>query len=144
MCDPWEQKAFNELMGQIPERQCDQCLQDCTQNIFETRVTAAVFKKCDEKNLGASILCNLDELDINPPIWLQDATDEFKAQTEETPDFLLRDAENGTRSSNIRPYIPDPKKKPNLAFQEKLKQHPTYDAFKDDIAMVNFYFERDD
>ena len=88
------------------------------------------------------MLCNLEELDMNPSIWSQDTMDEFKAQTGKSPDFLLKDAENRTRYSNIRPYLPDPKKKTSFAFQERLKQNPTYDAFKNDIAMVNFYFER--
>ena len=89
------------------------------------------------------MLCNLEELDMNPSIWSQDTRDEFKAQTGKTPDFLLKDAENRTKYSSIRPYVPDPKKKTSLAFQERLKLHPTYDAFKSDIAMVNFYFERE-
>ena len=142
MCDPWEQKAFQELMGAVPTDLCDRCLPDCVDNIFETRVTAATFRKCDHTNLGTSMLCDLETGDLNPSIWSQEARDEFKAKMGDVPNYLLRNPENKTKLTNRRFYVPDPEKRSKVAFQEYRSKDPTYDAFDNDIAMVNFYFER--
>ena len=142
MCDPWEQKAFQELMGEVPTDLCERCLPDCVDNIFETKVTAAPFRKCDHTNLGTSMLCDLETSDLNPSIWSQEARDEFQAKISNIPDYLLRNPENKTKLTNRRFYVPDPEKRKKVAFQEYRSKDPTYDAFENDIAMVNFYFER--
>ena len=52
MCDPWEAKAFQNLIGKVPPELCNHCLPDCNKNIFRASVSAAPFRICDHTNLG--------------------------------------------------------------------------------------------
>ena len=142
MCDPWESKVFQELMGSVPREYCEKCLPDCKDNIFEARVAGAAFRRCDHTNLGTSPLCDLEAEDLSPSIWSQEARDEFKFKMGSIPEYLTTDSNNQTRLTNQRYYVPDPEKRKTLAFQEQMDEFPTYDAYEKDIAMVNFYFER--
>ena len=45
--------------------------------------------------------------------------------------------------TNRRFYVPDKSKRSSLLFQSANGDDPTYDAFEKDIAIVNFYFERE-
>ena len=136
MCDPWEQNAFQEIMGNIPGDEYGDCLPDCKGNIYDTKVDRAVFKKCDHTNLGASTFCNLESGDMNPSIWSQEARDEFETGTGKMPHYLFQNPENQTIYSSKRSYQPHP----DIPFQKNL----SYNAFENDIAMVYFYFERED
>ena len=143
MCSPWEQKAFQDLMGTAPPGSCKDCLPDCNDNIFETHTSAAQLKRCDHTNFGSSVFCDLVRDDLNPSMWSQDARIEFSAKTGNVPEYLMKGTDNSTKFSNRRYHVPDAKKVESLVFQEKVLEDPTYDAFENDIAMVNFYFEKD-
>lgn len=139
LCDPWEAKEFQKLITSVPDHECSHCLPDCQDTIYETSVSAAPFKPCDHTNLGTSPLCDLEADDLNPPIWDNLVKDEFKAQVGSIPGFMT---DNKSKFSNIRHYVPNPERVKNLAFKSNNLKHPTYDAYKEDIAMVNFYFEK--
>ena len=136
MCDPWEQKVFQEKMGMVPRDEYAECLPDCKGNIYDTKVDRAVFKKCDHTNLGASTFCDLESGDINPSIWSQEAREEFQLITGNIPYYLFQNPENQTLYSSKRSYQPHS----DIPFQNNM----TYNAFENDIAMVHFYFERED
>ena len=141
-CDPWEQKDFQEIMGKVPYNECKYCLPDCEGNIFETKIDRASLQKCDHTNLGANLFCNLARDAMNPSIWSQEARDEFKEKSGNVPEYLLKNSANKTVFTNRRYHVPDPGKMKALVFQKQVEANPTYNAFDDDIAMVNFYFEK--
>ena len=54
------------------------------------------------------------------------------------PDFIA------PKTSNLpsqRLYVASELKKQSLVFKSRVDRYPEYDAFKKDIALVNFYFE---
>ena len=142
MCDPWEQRVFQDLMGTVPEEYCQRCLPDCEATIYDARVSMAAFKKCGHTNLGASQFCDLEKGGLNPAIWAHEARNEFQIKMGNVPYYLMRNTQNQTKLSNIRFYVPNKEKRRNLVFQEELSQQPSYNAYDHDIALVKFYFER--
>lgn len=134
LCDPWEAREFRTFMHQIPFGACEHCLPDCSTTIFTSSVTAAPFRRCDYKNLGISFLCNFDEK-IEPPIWGQSVIDQYKADTDDLPEYVSQYVR-----SNRRQYA-NPQAAGKAIFQAINQQNPTYDAYEKDIAMVTFFFE---
>ncbi len=77
-CDPWQTQDFLAKMAAIPDDQCNHCLPDCITTVYETSVTSAHFRRCDNKNLGASPLCKLDVDKVAlPPIWAQQVKEDY-------------------------------------------------------------------
>ena len=67
----------------------------------------------------------------------------YFVSTGNVPNFMTTRADNSTRMTNRRYFVPDPSKASSLLFQTANSERPTYDAFDQDIAIVNFYFERE-
>ena len=139
VCDPWETKRFQKYMTNVPDDECDHCLPDCTDTIYQSRVSAAPFRTCDHTNLGASTLCDFDNLDMNPPIWSNMVEEEFTGADLKVPDYAKPDSK---KLSNIRKSIVDPSSIKDLTLLNYYKNHKTYNAFEKDIAIVNFYFDQ--
>ena len=139
VCDPWETKEFQVHMTNVPDHECTRCLPDCAETIYKSRISAAPFRGCDHTNLGTSPLCDLENADMNPPIWTQMVQEEFKGGNIDVPDYAKP---NTTKLSNIRKSIIDPGMVKDLTFLHYYKNHKTYNAFEKDIAIVNFYFDQ--
>ncbi len=67
LCDPWAAATFRKKVSEITT-ECDDCLPDCAGTIYEASVSAVPFRNCDNRNLGVSKMCNLDET-LEPPIF---------------------------------------------------------------------------
>ena len=76
---------------------------------------------------------------MNPSIWFEKTNDEYKAQLGKIPTYIEDDQ---SKMSNKRQFVPSTWKKQKLVFRTENEMHPTYDAFKQDIAMVNFHFDK--
>ena len=140
VCDAWETKRFIEFMSNVPDGVCDkECLPDCTSTIYTSKVSAAPFRPCDHTNLGSSPMCDLENKDMNPSIWRQMVQDEFISMDGSVPDYAQPSPE---RMNNRRKYILDPARMETLILKEQTLVNPTYDAFENDIAIVNFYFDK--
>ena len=139
VCKPWEAKIFNEYITNVPDDTCSECLPDCTSTIYNSRVSAAPFRPCDHTNLGSSPMCDLENNDMNPAIWRQMVQDEFIASDGRVPAYAQPDPKN---LNNQRQYMANPDRIDSLTFKEQILQNPTYDAFQNDIAVVNFYFDK--
>ena len=87
----------------------------------------------------SSPLCDLDNGDMNPPIWTQIIQNEFKGEKMDVPDYAKP---NYTKLSNIRKSLVNPAMVKDLTLKQHFLAHPTYDAFEKDIAVVNFYFDK--
>ena len=139
ICNPWETKEFQRYMTNVPGKECVTCLPDCTDTQYNARVSAAPFRGCDHTNLGTSHLCDLQDTEMNPPMWTQMIQEEFKGQNIEVPDYAKP---NKAKLSNIRNSMVNPAKIKELTLRQHFLANPTYDAFEKDIAIVNFYFDK--
>ena len=138
-CDPWDTVIFQDFMSSTPADQCSNCLPDCSKTIYDASVSTASFRQCDHTNLGASSLCDLNDIDMNPPIWSHNVQNEYRMAKGIVPDYALPDHE---RMPNIRRYVNTKEKEDALVFSVQYNQTPVYDAYALDIAMVNFYFDK--
>ena len=136
MCDPWQTKEFQEWITSVPDNQCSHCLTDCESTIYQTRISAAPFRPCDRTNLGVSKLCDFNNTEMNPPMWTQLVWEEFQSIEGHIPNYL------SSVMSNIRKYVPSSEKSKSLTFKDANIADPQYDAFKKDIAIVRFYFDK--
>ena len=135
-CDPWDTAEFQRLMALATD--CS-CLPDCTKTIYEATVSAAPFRQCDHTNLGTSQLCDLEDVDMNPPIWQQLVQNEYISAQGDVPEFA---SPTDARMSNTRKFVSSEEKQAHLVFQVKNNKTPEYDAYTNDIAIVNFYFDK--
>ena len=135
MCDPYEAFTFVDIMKDIADEECPQCLPDCSGTTFEASVSAAPFRRCDYKNLGLSELCNFDGMHgfLDPPIWGESVMRQFGADKGSFPKYL-----DGKFRSNKRKIALDEK---SSVFGIMNDENPEYDAYDRDIAMVTFFFE---
>ena len=138
-CDPWDTVIFQEFMSSTPADQCLGCLPDCSKTIYDATVSTAPFRTCDHTNLGSSSLCDLNEIETNPPIWSQSVQNEYREVNGMIPEYALPSNE---RMSNTRRYVDTKEKEDALVFSVQNNQTPVYDAFTTDIAIVNFYFDK--
>ena len=136
MCDPWQTTEFQNWISSVPDQECSHCLTDCETTIYRTRLSDAPFRPCDRTNLGVNELCDFNNEDMNPPMWKQLVQDEYHIVQEEIPSYIT------PIRSNVRKYVPDPNKSDSLTFKDANLANPQYDAFKKDIAIVRFYFDK--
>ena len=140
ICDPWATVTFQKVMASAPDGECSICLPDCTKTIYEAAVSTAPFRQCDHTNLGTSQLCDLDDVEINPPIWQQLVENEYENNNDGiVPEFA---SATETRMSNTRKYVSSEEKQSQLVFRAKNNATPDYDAYINDIAIVSFYFDK--
>ena len=65
-------------MSKTPDKECEMCLPDCITTMYKSSITNAKFRRCDEKNIGMSLLCRLNLNEIaTPPIWGQDLKEDY-------------------------------------------------------------------
>ena len=76
---------------------------------------------------------------MNPPIWQQQVQNEYLSAKGEVPEFA---EPSDARMSNTRKFVSSEKKQEYLVFQVKNNKTPDYDAYTNDIAIVNFYFDK--
>ena len=141
VCNPWETKKFQDFMTNVPDDECDTCLSDCTDTIYQSRVSAAPFRDCDHTNLGASGLCDFENTDLNPPIWSHLVQNEFEGAGIPVPEYAQPNQEN-THMSNIRQSIVNPAMIKDLTLLSHYNSNKNYSAYEKDIAIVSFYFDQ--
>ena len=139
MCDPWENRDFLHKIDLMPDGTCEYCLPDCSTTIYDHEVSSAPVKDCDHTNLGTSNICQVNSLsikqNINPPPFVNNIISQFKDDSEQIPQF----ATEMKMFSNMRYHIKE-SKIATAVFRYKVKDKPTYNAFDEDITIVNFYF----
>ena len=142
MCDPWENRDFLHKIDLMPDGTCEYCLPDCSTTIYDHEVSSAPVKDCDHTNLGTSNICQVNSLsikqNINPPPFVNNIISQFKDDSEQIPQF----ATEMKMFSNMRYHIKESKIS-TAVFRYKVKDKPTYNAFEEDITIVNFYFDKD-
>ena len=141
-CDPWQTKEFLRHMAEIPIGKCKYCLPDCNSPIYDASTSTAPIRFCDHTNLGVSNLCTLDSStsSMNPSLISEPIKNEFwQNMRGELPQFATPTLKNlPSKRMRVRSDV----KAQNLVFKSALENAADYNAFKQDIALVNFYFEQ--
>ena len=144
MCDPWAAAKFNKKLDNIPKNKCAHCLPDCQATIYDASITALPFRRCDNKNMGVSKMCNFQSKVLSPPIFGSELHAEYDAirssrvaATGESADEIDLDYATKRYPSSAR-YFNQDETKELFSHSEKGK----YDAYDKDIASVHFYFEK--
>ena len=141
-CDPWQTKEFLRHMAEIPIGKCKYCLPDCNSPIYDASTSTAPIRFCDHTNLGVSNLCTLDSStsSMNPSLISEPIKNEFwQNMGGELPEFATPTLKNlPSKRLRVRSDV----KAQNLVLKSALKKASDYNAFKQDIALVNFYFEQ--
>jgi len=132
ICDPWEAAKFNSYFNDVPDIEFSECLADCDTLIYDTIVTAIPFRRCDQRNLGVSPLCNFDDPFLpEPRIWAQQVLKELSKANITNPTFVQK----MKLTPDLRNYSNN-----DLPFNAFNPANETYDAYEKDMAMVQFYF----
>ena len=143
MCDPWQTKRFLTLLEEMSDDTCETCLPDCSSTEYTPRISSAAFRNCDRTNLGVSPLCELTSDGypmMNPPIWEQVIHGEYKKFNEgDLPNFGRK---QGKTLSMERKYVSSKADAEKLVLRAQNEEKPSYNAFEEDIAIVNFYFDK--
>ena len=137
-CDPWSTKDFQDCFDNIPTQECSHCLPDCTSFMYETRKSTAPFMTCDHTNLGVNRLCDLENEDMTPSMWRRQVQDEYIQGRGNVPSYAKSTSQT---MNNIRRFAPESKMN-GLILKDYRMKHQKYHAFKTDIAVANFYFDK--
>jgi len=102
---------------------CNHCHPDCQRVIYQQRISTVPFRKCDSKNFGMSEFCSLNEIryQTSPQIWAQN---------------VLNMLPNSSFESNIRNIFSNQYIGNSFDFLSR-----KYDAFDEDLAVVNIFFD---
>ena len=129
MCDPWEKSEILEILqSNVPPEECNDCLPDCNHVMYHQTISTQKFRGCDEMNFGMSDFCNLDN-GIRPQMWAKQVLDQLKGSGENTT-LLEKEVESSARTNSHKLLE-------SFLFSDI--SH-TYDAYENDIAILNVYF----
>ena len=129
MCDPFEAAHFRLYNYE----DCDHCLPDCQNAIYSNTISNAEFQRCDFRSFSTTLFCQLHP-NLSPVQYYDMMEEEFRLNgMDELPQFI-KDRYN---ASNIRKL-----EKNFKHFFSKVNQDYSYDAYKEDIAIAHFYFEK--
>ena len=126
-CNPWEAIDIISYMGNIKvgENCFSICLPDCNQVFYNRKITSEPFRNCDEKNFGVSNFCNYKRQFIQPKLWSRVIISEDNLGR----NFIDDDSDwwraNTILMTNLFSYL-----------------NNSYDAFEQDIAVVNVFFDK--
>ena len=132
-CNPWETEEFIMNQKLVPINECSHCLPDCNSTEYEATITSAPLRKCDRTNLGTSNLCNLKKSYVHPPMWAEQIEQEYLSSIGNVPEYIKSDDSEMTNVRGENVLEED---------SEGSGDKPIYDAFEQDIAVVNFYFSK--
>ena len=148
MCSPWNNVKFKDITERrIPNNLCRHCLPDCTTTRYSTTVAYAKLRECDRPSRGSTnILCRLVNDKNNPAPWINLAQNEYKRVEKSLPCFL-RTSSRGLGGITEKGNVSFSNKRSRLLedsseeiFSTDVQKNPTYDAFQDDIGIVNIFF----
>ena len=129
LCDPWETQTFIKEFDQMPTDQCNHCLPDCNTAIYDTQITNTLLPSCDHSTLGSSELCKLLlDSDLKPEIWTEKILKQYEKNNITLPGYFKK------LSNPIR-------KLPNDIFSLD-EENESYNAYEQDIAIVNFFYNK--
>ena len=127
------------------ERDCQRCLPDCSGTEYSASKSDAEFRweqtwpcyvsvycrLCDSHNLNTNPLCDLTDTAGTRP-WGRAVREEYNSSN--LPDYI------SSLEDPYREHYPNTVARQEEILSERVKTVPTYDAFKEDVAILNIYF----
>jgi len=142
-CNPWSTEKFKRILEkEIPRGLCKGCLPDCSSVQYETTMTSAELQTCDVTATGSTgLLCNIMNSAINPAPWITVAQNEYRMSNQTIPWYLATiSSKKRTNSTKFSDKRARNEKDGTELFSFDNEKNPEYDAFKQDIAIVNVFF----
>ena len=135
VCNPFQNKNFSARLDELDtELLCSHCLTDCSVTEYMTSQSEAEFRSCDSHNLNTNPLCDLTDTVGTRP-WARAVTEEYGPVGDfNNPDYIT------SLEDPIRKLYPDLVTKQGEILRKKGDEDPKYDAYKEDIAILNIYF----
>ena len=106
---------------------CPECLPDCEDTTYQHSTTSTTLRRCDTRNLNLQPLCTLERGPL-PKLWLAQVQEVYRRTTNPTPAYIEALAGNRSRFFDSLVEFPSETKS------------GTYDAWEEDIALINIYF----
>ena len=132
ICNPWEAVLFVEIMSNVPQKECPQCLPDCTVTIYTTLVTAVPLRNCSLKSMKTIYFCNTSVNTESTSTMLGDLVfSNFDKRFGRMPRYMKKTFSTSSRnlgSSLVNGHYFGP-------------SDSTYNAFSSDIAEVKIFFK---
>ena len=132
VCDPWQAAYFLEIMSNIPESNCQQCIPDCIKTTYSTSVTSVPLRKCVTNEFGMSRDCaNIVDNMSNVKLIESSVKDSIIKRFGKLPFYI-----KSNWFAYIRKYgtlLPN-----GDVYGESLS---SYDALQNDIAKVEIFFK---
>ena len=72
--------------GRVSSSNCSHCLPNCDETQYSSVSSTARFRRCDNRNLGVSSLCDLDSKQTLPALYGQELLAEYGDAS--TPQYL--------------------------------------------------------
>jgi hypothetical protein len=91
------------------------------------------------------MICDLIDGDLHPAPWTTLVENEYQNANEDMPLYTSNfhgSYGNSSRSSNVRTMIEDIPNTDNLLFPTEYQKNPNYDAFENDIGIINIFFSK--
>ena len=114
-------------MATLASHDCPDCLPDCEDTTYQHSITSTTLRRCDARNLNLQPLCTLERGPL-PKLWLAQVEEVYRRTTNSTPPYIAALA--GRRSRHLDTLLELPSD----------TKSDTYDAWEEDIALINIYF----
>ena len=114
-------------MANLASHDCPDCLPDCEDTTYQHSITSTTLRRCDTRNLNLQPLCTLERGPLPKP-WLAQVQEVYRRTINSTPPYI--EALAGKRSRFFDSVVELPSE----------TKAGTYDAWKEDIALINIYF----
>lgn len=129
ICNPWQAFDFLAQMSNVPTKNCQHCLPDCSSTIYQTKFTAVPLRTCELANMGSSRMCKSM---TNPLMLEKTIQSNYENRLKSTPYFSKK--YSSTRSTRkISSALPQ-----GDIFGST---DTSYDAFQTDIAKIQIFFK---
>ena len=124
LCRPQQTSSF---MATLASHDCPDCLPDCEDTTYQHSITSTTLRRCDTRNLNLRPLCTLERGPL-PKLWLAQVKEVYRRTTNSTPPYIAALAGRRSRHFDSLLELPSGAKS------------DTYDAWEEDIALINIYF----
>ena len=127
ICDPWQASDFLASMSNVPRKNCQHCLPDCSSTIYQTRVTAVPFRTCELANIGSSGMCKT----MTNPLMLESTVNaNYENRVSAKPYFSKKYVGSTRYTSSALPQ--------GDVFGST---DNSYEAFQNDITKIQIFFK---
>jgi len=132
ICNPWEAVKFVDIMSNVPQSKCPNCLPDCTVTVYKTLVTAVPLRNCSLASMKTISFCNTSaNTQSNSTMMGNLLFNNYNERIRKMPRHLQKIFPISSRNLGS-----------SLEYGHYFgPSDSVYNAFSRDIAVVNVYFK---